>query len=419
MRRHQWHVDVRSCAAFPVITTHQTKSLAALLEPTPLSTLNASELAHLDSALRGVTASTIQKPLASTDSVAHLALLAARTRLSEGKVQDALVLFALAAHNGVLAAAVELAEVLLRAPDDSGFVEEPLPPNQAKAKEVVQEIRALQRQTRRAMGEPALSTPATKEAVAVQFLRRAAKLGFGNAAVLLADLPEHCPRDEVMVYLSDAADCGDAACSMRLALMLLDDEHDTDLPYVIRLLRRAAMHDYTEAHLYLGHMIKTGQGVPAPDPAQAADHLRRASELGDAEADLYLSRWAMEDGNVAEALSCLTTAVERGNSEAMHLMGNALMLGDYGLDVDVERAKKLYEAAGQGGRPEALISLGALLIREQAYAEAFQAYQRAATMGSAEAWSRVADMHERGLGVTRDVELAAAIRKTVGPLLEP
>ncbi len=151
---------------------------------------------------------------------------------------------------------------------------------------------------------------------------------------------------------------------------------EADPKAALEWYRAAASRGLAAAQTRLARMLAAGEGVE-PDPELAIDLLMKAAQAGYAPAQYNLA-----------------IAYERGA----------------GVPLDPDLAAVWYERAAQQGLPEATYAMGRLAMNggNAAAAEAIGWYRAAAEAGLAEAANNLGLLYERGQGVARDINTAAA-----------
>lgn len=197
---------------------------------------------------------------------------------------------------------------------------------------------------------------------------------------------------------------------------------EADPAAAARSMERAAELGDEAAQFWVGHAYLSGEdGLPL-DEARGETWLGRAAEAGHPAAVHYLSMARRESGGAeAEANALLVRAAEElDDPGAQFQLADARYHGRFGFEVDLPAALRLYRAAAEGGdEPDAAVCAAAMLVNGLGCrpdpAAAFALYERAANLGSMDAWRSMAHMYARGLGVKRDEDAARRILELVGP----
>jgi hypothetical protein len=163
-----------------------------------------------------------------------------------------------------------------------------------------------------------------------------------------------------------------------------------------------------------------GQGTQA-NQAKAFEYLKRAAELGHAEAlsDLgaYWQKGTFGKVDMQEAVRCYRAAIthaEHSHSAGQRAAYNLALCYAQGLGVtiDARQALELYSQAAAQGLTEAIYKLAYHLlhgngVNKNLY-QAFEKYKEAALAGDSDAQLTVARAYQRGIMVKKDADKAAA-----------
>lgn len=143
--------------------------------------------------------------------------------------------------------------------------------------------------------------------------------------------------------------------------------------------QRSARLGSTNANYRLGLMCQEQhQGKLA---SECLDWFEQAAKRDHAEAQLVLARWySQQPGADADAVKWLEKAADLGNRDAQYLLGERYQQGK-GVAKRPDLAQRWNDKAAAQQQPNALLQQA----KQAAPADAFTAYQRAATAGSAEA----------------------------------
>ena len=133
-----------------------------------------------------------------------------------------------------------------------------------------------------------------------------------------------------------------------------------DHTQAVRLYRLAAQQGFPEAQYNLALTLSRGAGCDMA-PVQAVQWMRRAVELGDAEAQTELARWYVEGEcglptNYKEAMRLAKLGAAAGNGIAMNHMGSLFHNG-WGVAKDHDEACKWYRQAAALGEESAKTNL--------------------------------------------------------------
>ncbi|RKJ84520.1 sel1 repeat family protein [Aeromonas veronii] len=143
--------------------------------------------------------------------------------------------------------------------------------------------------------------------------------------------------------------------------------------------QRSARLGNTQASYRLGLMCQERhQGKPV---SECLDWFEQAAKQDHAEAQLNLARWySTQPGADTDAVKWLEQAAEQGNRDAQYLLGERYAQGK-GIVKRPDLAQRWNDKAAAQQQPDALLQQA----KQAAPTNAFTAYQRAATAGSAEA----------------------------------
>ena len=234
-----------------------------------------------------------------------------------------------------------------------------------------------------------------------------------------------------------------AADQLSLAVQAYQDaEIPRDFAELIRGLRSAANRGNPVAQFLLGHAYEIGFGVPkdmsetarwyaqameprafngeavpnqpAPkDFAQAFDLYRKAAELGDRDAELYMGL-AYDMGqdapkNPSEAARWYRKAAAQGSASAASNLGILYHEGE-GMPRDSVEAAVWFESAASRGSASAQYGLGRMYYKgdgvTQSYSQAAAWLEKAARQGNAPAQVLLSYMYATGLGVPGSTPMA-------------
>ncbi|RCK80635.1 MAG: hypothetical protein OZSIB_2948 [Candidatus Ozemobacter sibiricus] len=268
-------------------------------------------------------------------------------------------------------------------------------------------------------------------AQALALYRQAADSGHAEAQFALAELHEKgegVPRDlaQAYAYYAQAVRQGHPLASLRLDLLA----EKVRPPEMVVLAEQAQKKgDDAQAFFWysqgarrkdalccqaLGLLYKSGRGVPR-DLEQARDWLRRAADLGRAEAWLHLGSLAAEGRfpDPQQARHCFQQGAEQGNQECQCRLAELLERGEGG-PADAAAAAFWYRRAAEHGHARAQLRLGLLLLQDRADSpadplEAQRFLQMAADQDLPAAWLQLGRLALTGRpgGVARDPGLAA------------
>ncbi|CEL94534.1 unnamed protein product [Vitrella brassicaformis CCMP3155] len=189
-----------------------------------------------------------------------------------------------------------------------------------------------------------------------------------------------------------------------------------------KLYERAARMGHAEAQVDLGYTYEMGlpphypQGLrKAYEWYNKAAEQRNARALNNLGSLLYSGKGCNRDTERAAEL--FKIAAEQGHANAHHNLGVCYETGVGVHAEDTDAAAKLYEAAARRGHVKASAALGILLYKlatnaqasKDRFVEAAKWLRRAADEGHGEALFYLAQMHECGIGVSRDLLQAYAL----------
>lgn len=155
------------------------------------------------------------------------------------------------------------------------------------------------------------------------------------------------------------------------------------------------------------------QSVLAAEPADAAQWMTAAAQLGHAEAQAVLGQWQLDGHGVArdpaQALHWFLRAAHLGHAMAMNMAGRCHEQG-WGTPADAGKAVHWYRQAVRLALPEAKYNLANMLASASGvardHAEAFALYKQATEQGYAKAFAKLGRYFEDGQIVAQDVDEA-------------
>lgn len=147
--------------------------------------------------------------------------------------------------------------------------------------------------------------------------------------------------------------------------------------------------------------------------SKAVEHLRKAAEQGNADAQCWLGIcYVNGDGvtqNYTEAAKWIRKAAEQGNADAQYCLGLCYYNGD-GVTQNKTEAVKWIRKAAEQGNADAQHSLGICYYNgdgvTQNYTEAIKWFREAAEQGYAYSQGWLGFCYENGIGVTKDITKA-------------
>ena len=185
------------------------------------------------------------------------------------------------------------------------------------------------------------------------------------------------------------------------------------------------------AQFWLGQAYHHGDSITgiSPDAERAFALLEAAVESGHVAAWHYWASlhregdpWLGVARDPATTRAFLEAAAEAGDATSCFELAHDAKEGTGGSDVDLARALHWFERAGTMGHAEALCAAGAMRFHglgcaQEDKAAAAELYKQAAERGHVGAWINLADMYAAGDGVPRDEALARDIQTRILPLL--
>ena len=209
---------------------------------------------------------------------------------------------------------------------------------------------------------------------------------------------------------------------------LYGSSYEYDPAKGIASLEAAAEQGHVEAMFFLGHIYRAGRGVSEDHP-KAVYWFEKAANEGHEDAlrtiqEYYI--WGIEKEDVpinpAKAIDILKRVAARDSIPAINMLAR---LYDDGRDAqqDSPKARQLYEKAATLGDAEAPLQLGYIYENAdnvtQDYTKARQWYETAVKNGSKDAYARLALLHAKGLGVPVSNAKATALFEKYIAAFEP
>ncbi len=151
------------------------------------------------------------------------------------------------------------------------------------------------------------------------------------------------------------------------------------------------------------------RSVLAAEPAEAAEWMTAAAQLGHAEAQTVLGQWQLDGHGVArdpaQALHWFLRGAHLGHAMAMNMAGRCHEQG-WGTPADAGKAVHWYRQAVRLDLPEAKYNLANLLAAghgiKRDHTEAFALYRQATEQGYAKAFAKLGRYFEDGQVVAQD-----------------
>lgn len=172
-------------------------------------------------------------------------------------------------------------------------------------------------------------------------------------------------KDEKLArkWYKESADHGWAEAQVIYAAYMNEDKNYSECA---RYYKLAADQNSTDGIRGYASCLFTGQGV-AKDEAAGRDMIKKAAELGDANAQLSYA-WMFMQGthgvnkDMKEAIRFMRLAALQGNGEAMYNYGLALLKGDGGLEKDEKEGVRYIMFSAKTGYPWAQFHYGSLCL---------------------------------------------------------
>ncbi len=218
---------------------------------------------------------------------------------------------------------------------------------------------------------------------------------------------------EDLQALEDKATAGDPEAQTTLALAyhagVLLKQNDAE---ALRLLHKAADHDFMAAEESLGIFAAAGIGIEQPAPAEAIDWYKKAVRQGSLDAATNIGLMYAQGRGVpkdhAEALTWLRQAAEGGDAIAQYNLALLYSRGDGIPKNDQESVRWLTAAAAHNVIP-ALLDLANFYMHPPSLTSedvnrAISYYEKAAELGSARAQAILGTIFAKGLQGKPDYE---------------
>jgi len=220
---------------------------------------------------------------------------------------------------------------------------------------------------------------------------------------------------EAVELLKRAALGGHVEAQYRLARILASRMlGDSDERGAFEWYLRAAQGNHVDAQVEVALAYYHGKGTPVDRP-KAAYWYERAAESGNSVAAnklmlmLYFGEGIPKDQ--AKAYELLRGMADHGNVGAMTAVGEALEWGD-GIPRDLSGAETWYRRAADKGNPRAQFRLGLILERRGQIKAAAQLYSESEKGRFGVGAYRLAVLHEKGIGIPKDLALARKYYET-------
>jgi len=254
--------------------------------------------------------------------------------------------------------------------------------------------------------------------LAMQWLRRAAELGSGQAACQMAQMldrgdPLAGSAAEVLALLEQLSSQDDSSAQASLASWHLEGKHGlNDKRLAMNLLRRAAHAGNSIAQACLGDALATGHDTKA-NLEEAAVWYEMAALQGHEGAIRALTKMIVTTDESPEALGRLfrvwLKSAEAGNADAQRVVGDFYMRGK-GVERSPAEGERWLNASIEQGNAAAMVLLGGRILENlnepARFPAAVNLFLRAATLGNIDAEYNLGVCLRRGLGVEKDLTAA-------------
>lgn len=255
---------------------------------------------------------------------------------------------------------------------------------------------------------------------AFSYYKQAVVLGSWSACTNLGD----CYRDgigvepngEMAFYLYECV----AKIGCGVAWFKLGECHqkkigvaEVSYPKAIDCYMCSAQQHYSKAYVNLGLCYQKGLGVKR-SLHMAFCYFKMAANKNEPSGHRYLAL-SYEKGMGVKISAKLTLyhyqkAADLKDAEAQNALGDAYLIGKWGLPISPEQAIDYYMLSSQQGCPAAWYNLG-LAYKfgkglEQSFEEAFECFKKAADKNYPAAHYALAICYEQGIGINRSDELA-------------
>ncbi|CAO3614674.1 unnamed protein product [Mucor hiemalis] len=252
---------------------------------------------------------------------------------------------------------------------------------------------------------------------AIQWYKKAASVGHEDSIFDIANMYENGEGVDVdykkakELYM-DAYNKGSQAAPFRIALMYCFNRGvEKDDTLIMSWVGEAHKRNYSKGYLHLGYIYHFGKAIKV-DFNEALKWYERAIQFDDSDNSSYgfrgMAMIYQQGGRGVErdyqkAEKYYTAAIEAGNTEAMHGLGQ-LYYYNCKEHNHFDRARYWYELAADEGYAPALHSLGDLHCRglggvEKNYVTAMQLYVKALHGDCEHAMSSIGELYEKGYGV--------------------
>ena len=192
-----------------------------------------------------------------------------------------------------------------------------------------------------------------------------------------------------------------------------------DFTTTIKLITPLAENGHAASQELLGIMYFYGEGVEESreNKQKALEYLTKAGEQGLPEAqgfvgEIYYMGYDIVKPDRDKAFKWLSMAAKENDLYSKVYLG---MMYYYGQVKDIDRGKKLIEAAANEGIPKAIEQMGFVLYNDEAwetpepenYEKALYWVTKSAELGNGHSMATLSRMYEKGHGVPKDFIIAA------------
>ena len=244
------------------------------------------------------------------------------------------------------------------------------------------------------------------------------KVGLELLINRLRTRPGGLPRAEFDAMREDITKA--AKLDVLAAMMVIGEQLITsDPPLALEWYSAAAEKGDPVAMTQAARLLAVGVG-PASDPEKVVHYLSGAAEMSEPNAmmalgQLYLTGRFGVVPDTTRAIELLKTAVEKGNSRAMNLLGDCYHKG-VGVQRDDKEALRLFIEAEKGGSVEAIGNIGVMYLRGQGVPKkdpkaAVAKFKEASEKGDVASMYSYAICLEEGLGIAANLDAARKLYK--------
>ena len=245
----------------------------------------------------------------------------------------------------------------------------------------------------------------------LKYLKQAADAGVTEAQRTLGDVyaagrfGEAVDIDKAMDAYKLAADAGDVIATVAMADLILNSRIDEQSrQHALAMLQAAANSGSDRASTYLGTLYANGGAVPA-DFAKSLSYYERGIVTGNLDAvvgagDLFRQGTPGVEPEPAKALALYEGAAVKGNISARRRIADMIVKGE-GVPQDFATGRKILDILVAEGDTTSLVQLGDYFADGQYVVvnadRALEAYTKAAELGDAAGYLRLATLYTSGL----------------------